>query len=279
MYGLLSLVCAGCTRLLQKSAPSHVCVTDVARTSHASRTGLLLAFILGFCTGQSPGRPLAGRFHHKNLRLTEAGRPLSFVNTPIRSSSSLKENRPFSLQLMEEALKEKRTSLRRRNSLDRSAPLIDDAAHPGSAMTLRRISVGHFDLKHVDETSDRSAPVLEPGTGAKLDKRASLIAEIVEHKGSFSLKSPERTNDRSAPIIERYPMDVTKKPPAKAVVEELKEKRDSIAAVTESVRRKSIADFSQVSLITRQILSLLPALAGKRKNIPSCSAEPLELGE
>ena len=122
------------------------------------------------------------------------------------------------------------SQLKRRQSVDRSAPLVDDAAHPGSGGVLRAISAGHFDLKHVEAEHDASAPILEQGTGFHTDVRPAVFADIQKPGKRASLKETN-TNDRSAPVIEKFPMDIKKPPPRKIVVDELKEKKNVIDAM------------------------------------------------
>ena len=72
------------------------------------------------------------------------------------------------------------------------------AAHPGAAATLRRISIGHFELKKTESTDDRSTPMIEPGTGAKPNPAPAVMAEITDPSKTPTLKPPPKSNDRSA---------------------------------------------------------------------------------
>lgn len=133
------------------------------------------------------------------------------------------------------ALKERRDSLTHVDTIDRSAPNVDDAAHPGSAATLRTINVGHFALKPPSETHDRSDPVVEPNTKLRENPAPAVMAEIVNQE--LVLQAPPVKNDRSAPVIERFPTGVTTRTPApKQVVMELKEKSELIAENAERQR-------------------------------------------
>ena len=130
-------------------------------------------------------------------------------------------------------LSETKSLLKKRNSMDRSKPMIEDAAHPGSANILRAISAGHFDLKHAETEHDGSAPMLEPGTGVHADIRPHVFQEL---SSSFSPRrsslKPTKTNDRSEPVIEKWVhVDITSKPARKSVIEELKEKKSTIEAM------------------------------------------------
>ena len=80
-------------------------------------------------------------------------------------------------------LSETKALLKRRSSLDRSKPMVEDAAHPGSAGMLRQISAGHFDLKHHTVEHDASKPMLEAGTGFHTDVRPAVFAEVAENCG------------------------------------------------------------------------------------------------
>ena len=90
---------------------------------------------------------------------------------------------------------ERRNSLKRQATSDRSKPIVEDAAHPGAAATLRRISVGHFELKRTESTNDRSAPMMEAGTGVKPSPGPAVMKEIAANPPA--LKTPEKINDRS----------------------------------------------------------------------------------
>ena len=127
-------------------------------------------------------------------------------------------------------LSETKSMLKRRQSLDRSAPLVDDAAHPGSGGVMRCISAGHFDLKHHEIDHDASKPMLEPGTGFHTDIRPAVFAEVQTVKRN-SLKHVEHPNDRSDPVIDKYPMQIQRKDIRKSLVEEMKEKRSTIEAM------------------------------------------------
>lgn len=125
-----------------------------------------------------------------------------------------------------------KSMLKRRSSQDRSAPMVDDAAHPGSAGVLRAISMGHFELKSAG-TRDASGPLLEEGTGFKADIRPAVFAEIQDPKKRSSLKGI-KSNDRSDPVIEKWVhVDVTGKHPRKGVIDELKEKKGTIDALSD----------------------------------------------
>lgn len=148
-------------------------------------------------------------------------------------------------------LSEARLSLKRRDSMDRSAPRIDDAAHPGSAGVLRAISVGHFELKHVQEARDASSPLLEPGTKTRKDVRPEVLAEVQSARRD-SLK-PTKSNDRSEPVIERWVHISTSPPARKSVVDELKEKRSSIEALAtynEHNAKDEIEKFTRTELMS-----------------------------
>ena len=128
-------------------------------------------------------------------------------------------------------LSETKALLKRRSSLDRSKPMVEDAAHPGSAGMLRQISAGHFDLKHHTVEHDASKPMLEAGTGFHTDVRPAVFAEVAQSGRRASLK-PTKTNDRSEPVIEKWVhIDVMSKPARKSVIEELKEKKSTIDAM------------------------------------------------
>ena len=88
-------------------------------------------------------------------------------------------------------LSETKSLLKKRNSMDRSKPMIEDAAHPGSANILRAISAGHFDLKHAETEHDGSAPMLEPGTGVHADIRPHVFQEL---SSSFSTRRSSRNS-------------------------------------------------------------------------------------
>jgi len=127
-------------------------------------------------------------------------------------------------------LSETKGLLKKRTSVDRSKPMVDDAAHPGSGSVLRAISVGHFGLKHTEVAHDGSAPMLEAGTGFHTDIRPAVFAEVQQAKRN-SLK-PTKSNDRSEPVIEKWVHVETQKPtPRKSVVDELKEKKGAIEAL------------------------------------------------
>jgi len=127
-------------------------------------------------------------------------------------------------------LSETKGLLKKRNSVDRSAPMTDDAAHPGSGSVLRAISVGHFELNHVNTEHDASKPMLEEGTGFHTDVRPAVFAEVQQAKRN-SLKST-KSNDRSDPVIDKWVHIETQKPtPRKSVIDELKEKKGTIEAM------------------------------------------------
>ena len=128
-------------------------------------------------------------------------------------------------------LAKRKSALKRHASQDRSAPLVDDAAHPGSAGVLRAISVGRFELKHVQTEHDASKPMIEKGTGFHTDARPALFAEVAQSGRRASLKAT-KTNDRSDPLIEKWVhIDVMHKPARACVVDELKSKKASIEAL------------------------------------------------
>lgn len=125
-----------------------------------------------------------------------------------------------------------KATLKKRPSMDRSTPMVEDAAHPGSAGVLRRISVGHFELKPAEGTRDASSPMLEPGTSYHMDVRPAVFAEVQLPEKRNSLK-PTKTNDRSSPVIEKWVhIDTEAKPPRKSLVDELKDKKSTIEALS-----------------------------------------------
>lgn len=147
-----------------------------------------------------------------------------------------------------EALKEKRNSLKHAETVDRSVPSIDDAAHPGSAGVLRAIGVGHFELKPTTEQADRSDPLIEAGTVVKPNPAPAVMEDIAQ--GTAKLRSPPRQNDRSAPQVERYPTGVTtRQPPQKAVVAELEEMRPTIEETSEARRKQSVTALEEAGFV------------------------------
>jgi len=141
--------------------------------------------------------------------------------------------------------------LKKRASVDRSAPLVDDAAHPGSAGVLRAISAGNFELREA-ETCDASSPMLESGTSFQTDIRPAVFAEIGKNPTS-SLKPTPVVNDRSEPVIEKWiHVDTSGKTTRKSLVDELKEKRNSIEALqsyNEKKTKEEIEKFTRPELM------------------------------
>lgn len=121
--------------------------------------------------------------------------------------------------------------LKRQSTRDASKPLVEDAAHPGSASILRQISVGRFDLKHTEVQHDASKPALEQGTSFHTDARPAVFAEL-QRKSTKDLRHVTKANDRSEPMIEKWVhLNVTSKPARASVIDELKQKRESIEAL------------------------------------------------
>jgi len=130
------------------------------------------------------------------------------------------------------ALAKTKSGLKKRNSIDRSKPMVEDAAHPGSGGIMKAISSGTFALKHVDKaaTHDASAPMLEAGTAYHTDIRPAVFAEV--HQVRRNSLKPTKTNDRSEPVIEKWVhVDVMHKPARACVIDEIKEKKASIDAL------------------------------------------------
>ena len=127
-------------------------------------------------------------------------------------------------------LSETKALLKRRSSLDRSKPMVEDAAHPGSAGMLRQISAGHFDLKHHTVEHDASKPMLEAGTGVHTDVRPAVFAEGAQ---SGRRASPGRRDQRTLGARDREVGAHRRHVEAarKSVIEELKEKKSTIDAM------------------------------------------------
>jgi HD superfamily phosphohydrolase len=165
-------------------------------------------------------------------------------------------------------LSETKGLLKKRNSVDRSAPMTDDAAHPGSGSVLRAISVGHFELNHVNTEHDASKPMLEEGTGFHTDVRPAVFAEVQQAKRN-SLKST-KSNDRSDPVIDKWVHIETQKPtPRKSVIDELKEKKGTIEAMHTYNEHHTVEEISKYTKPGEH--SARPHAAAR---MPACPSAP-----
>jgi len=143
-------------------------------------------------------------------------------------------------------------TLKPAESLDRSAPVIGrDAAHPGSEGVRRAITSGAFELKHVETERDASMPVLEKGASYHPDVRPEVLAEL--RSLELALK-PTKANDRSEPLVEKWiHIDTSSKPPRTSVVDELKQKKpviDALSTLNEHNAKEHIEKFTRPELLT-----------------------------
>lgn len=143
-------------------------------------------------------------------------------------------------------------TLKPAESLDRSAPVVGrDAAHPGSEGVRRAITSGAFELKHVETERDASMPVLEKGASYHPDVRPEVLAEL--RSLELALK-PTKANDRSEPLVEKWiHIDTSSKPPRTSVVDELKQKKpviDALSTLNEHNAKEHIEKFTRPELLT-----------------------------
>lgn len=151
--------------------------------------------------------------------------------------------------------------LKRRASADRSKPLIEDAAHPGSAGVLRQISVGHFDLHHT-ATNDRSKPMVDADVHVKANPATEVFKELTKESSRSSLKSPKIINDRSDPVIEKFPTGITtRKPPQKAVVAQIAAEKATIEAFSEINARHSVESIEKAGFVHHDLAAEIKACA------------------
>jgi hypothetical protein len=138
--------------------------------------------------------------------------------------------------------------LKKQVTKDRSSPLVE----PASVGVMRAISSGRFELKHVEEKRDASAPALEAGTGWQEDTRPTVMAEL-KLVSQSSLKNV-KSNDRSDPVLEKWVhIDVNAKPVRKCLVDEINQKKstiDAMHACTENHCKENLDKITRPALMS-----------------------------